>query len=137
MSWRERSLKAGERVRVGRRTISVPSVPSMTEPDRPTQPGGSAGDPDRQPAIDRNAVQHLDRVRAIFRPKSSDSLAPGLERFVGMEEIFRRVGEADVPSHGTQAMMQCPPYWPNDVTWIPICDLEILEILDDQDIRAG
>jgi hypothetical protein len=137
MSWKERSLKAGERVRVGRRTISVPSVPSMTEPDRPAQPGGSAGDPDRRPAIDRNAVQHLDRVRAIFRPTSSDNLAPGLERFVGTEEIFRRVGEADVPSHGTQAMMQCPPYWPNDVTWVPICDLEILEILDDQDIRAG
>ncbi len=130
-------MKAGERVRVGRRTISVPSVPSMTDADRPAQPSGSAGDSDRQPAIDRNAVQHLDRVRAIFRPTSSDNLAPGLARFIGREDIFRRVGEAEVPSHGTQAMMQCPPYWPNGVTWVPICDLEVLEILDDQDIRAG
>jgi hypothetical protein len=32
-------------------------------------------------------------------------------------------------------MMQCSPHWP--VTWVPIRDLEILEILDDQDIRAG
>ena len=137
MSWKERSLKAGERVRVGRHMISVPSVPSMTDPDRPTQVSGPASDSDRQPAIDRNAVQHLDRVRAIFRPMSSENLAPGLERFIGTEDIFRRVGEADIASHGTQAMMQCPPYWPNGVTWVPIRDLEILEILDDQDVRAG
>jgi hypothetical protein len=109
----------------------------MTASDRPAQASNPAGDSDRQPAVDRNAVQHLDRVRAIFRPTSSDDLAPGLERFIGREDVFRRVGEADTPSHGTQAMMQCPPYWPNGVTWVPICDLEILEILDDQDIRAG
>jgi hypothetical protein len=137
MSWKRRSVKAGERVRVGRRTISVPSVPSMTDPDRPTDVSVPAGDSDRQPAIDRDAVQHLDRVRAIFRPASSDNLVPGLERFIGREDIFRRVGEADMASHGTQAMMQCPPHWPSGVTWVPIRDLEILEILDDQDIRAG
>ena len=113
--------------------ISVPSVPSMTDPDRPTQVSSPAGDSDRQPAIDRNAVQYLDPVRAIFRPTSSDNLAPGLERFIGKEDIFRHVGEA----HGAQAMMQCPAHWPNGVTWVPIRDLEILEILDDQDIRAG
>jgi hypothetical protein len=137
MSWKRRSVKAGERVRVGRRTISVPSVPSMTDPDRPTDVSVPADDSDRQPAIDRDAVQHLDRVRAIFRPTSSDNLVPGLERFIGREDIFRRVGEADMASHGTQAMMQCPPHWPSGVTWVPIRDLEILEILDDQDIRAG
>src|SRR5262245_41373636 len=112
MSWKGRSLKAGERVRVGRRTISVPGVPSVAEPDRPAEVRVPAGDSDRQAAIDRNAVQHLDRVRAIFRPKSSDNLVPGLERFIGREDIFRRVGETDMASHGTQAVMQCPPYWP-------------------------
>jgi hypothetical protein len=117
--------------------ISVPSVPSMTDPDPPTPASGPAGDSDRQPAIDRNAVQFLDPVRAIFRPTSSDNLSPGLERFIGKEDIFRHVGEADTASHGVQAMMQCPPHWPNGVTWVPIRDLEILEILDDQDIRAG
>ena len=137
MSWKGRSLKPGDRVRVGRRALSVPGVPSMTDRDRPTEASVPARDSDRQPAIDRGAVQHLDRVRAIFRPASSDRLAPGLERFIGREDIFRRVGETDVASHGTQAMMQCPPYWPTGVTWVPICDLDILEILDDQDIRAG
>jgi hypothetical protein len=137
MSWKGRSVKAGHRMRVGRHAISVPSVPSMTDPDRPTQASGPADDPGRPPAIDRNAVQHLDRVRAIFRPLSSDNLAAGLERFVGKEDVFRRVGEADMAAHGTQAMMQCPPYWPSSVTWVPIRDLEILEILDDQDVRAG
>ena len=53
--------------------ISVPGVPSMTDPDRPTQVSVPAGDSDRQPAIDRDAVQHLDRVRAIFRPTRSDT----------------------------------------------------------------
>jgi hypothetical protein len=67
MSWKGRSLKADERVRVGRHTIIVPSVPSMTDPDRPTQVSGPAGDSDRQPAIDRNAVQHLD-PRACHLP---------------------------------------------------------------------
>ena len=137
MNRKERSLKAGGRVRVGRRMISVPSVPSMTDPDRPPQASEPIANPDRQPAIDRNAVQHLDRVRAIYRPTDSDHLAPGLKRFIGREDVFRRVGEADMPSHGTQAMMQCPPSWPSGVTWVPICDLEILEILEDQDIRAG
>ena len=137
MSWKGRSLRAGDRVRVGRRAMSVPGVPSMTDRDRPAEVSVPARDPDRQPAIDRDAVQHLDRVRAIFRPTSSDKLVPGLERFIGSEDIFRRVGETDMASHGTQAMMQCPPYWPNGVTWIPICDLDILEILDDQDVRAG
>ena len=137
MSRKERSLKAGERVRVGRHTISVPGVPSMTDLDRPAQPSDPAGDSDRQPAIDRNAVQYLDRVRAVFRPANSDNLAPGIERFIGKEDIFRHVGEADMASRGTQAMMQCPPHWANGVSWVPIRDLEVLEILDDQDVRAG
>ncbi len=34
-------------------------------------------------------------------------------------------------------MMQCPSYWPDGTTWVPIRDLEILEILEDQDVRAG
>jgi|GEM_PF-5319446 len=109
----------------------------MTDLDRPPQVSRPASDSDRQPAIDRRAVQHLDRVRAIYRPTSSDILAPGLERFVGKEDFFRRVGEVEMPSAGRQAMMQCPPNWPNGVTWVPIRDLEILEILEDQDIRAG
>ena len=137
MRWKGHSVRAGDRVRVGRRALSVPGVPSMTDRDQPTEAGVPARDSDRPPAIDRDAVQHLDRVRAIFRPTSSDKLVPGLERFVGREDIFRRVGETDVASHGTQAMMQCPSYWPNGVTWVPIHDLEILEILDDQDVRAG
>ena len=129
-------------MRVGRRTISVPSVPSMTDldgatADGPTQPSGPAGDSDQPPPVDRNAVQYLDRVRAIFRPTRSDSLAPGLERFIGREEIFRHVGTADTGSDGTQAMMQCPPYWPDGARWVPIRDLEVLEILEDQDVRAG
>jgi hypothetical protein len=137
MSWKGRSLRAGERVRVGRRTISVPGVPSMTDPDQPTEESVPAGGSDRRPAIDRAAVQHLDPVRAIYRPTSSDNLVPDLERFIGREDIFRRVGEADMGADGTQAMMQCPPHWPAGVTWVPIRDLEILEILEDQDIRAG
>ncbi len=137
MSWKGASRKAGERVRVGRRTISVPSVPSMTDPDGPTEASEPAGDSDRQPPVDRNAVQYLDRVRAIFRPTHGDALAPGLERFIGVEDIFRHVGTADVASHGAQPMMQCPSHWPNGGTWVPIRDLEILEILDDQDVRAG
>ena len=142
MTWKGLSRKVGERVRVGRRTISVPSVPSMTDPDGPApdgpiQPGGPAGDSDQQPLIDRNAVQYLDRVRAIFRPTRSDTLAPGLERFIGVEDIFRHVGTAEMPSHGAQPMMQCPSHWPNGATWVSIRDLEILEILDDQDVRAG
>ena len=137
MSWKGRFLKAGERVRVGRHTISVPTVPSMADPDRSTQVSGPADDSDRQPVIDRNAVQYLDRVRAIFRPTRSDTVAPGLERFIGREDIFRHVGTADMASDGAQPMMQCPSHWPNGATWVPIRDLEILEILDDQDVRAG
>jgi len=121
------------------RKISVPSVPSMTDPaestpNRPTQPGGTAGASDRPPTIDRNAVQYLDRVRAIFRPTRRDALAPGIERLIGREDIFRHVGTG---SDGAQPLMQCPSYWPDDVRWVPIGDLEILEILEDQDVRAG
>lgn len=137
MSWKGRSLKAGERMRVGRHTISVPSVPSMTDSDQPARTSDSAGDSDRRPVIDRKTVQRLDRVRAIFRPTNCDNLAPGLERFIGREDTFRHVGETDMASHGTQAMMQCPSNWPNGINWVPIRDLEILEILEDQDIRAG
>lgn len=137
MSWKGRFLKGGERVRVGRHTISVPSVPSMADLDRSIPVSGPADGSDRQPVIDRNAVQYLDRVRAIFRPTRSDMLAPGLERFIGREEIFRHVGTVDMVSDGAQPMMQCPSDWPNGATWVPIGDLEILEILDDQDVRAG
>ncbi|MGE5148918.1 MAG: hypothetical protein ACM3II_02255 [Rhodospirillaceae bacterium] len=111
------------------RRINVPGVPSMTGPDRPAQPAGSS---DRPAPIDRNAVQYLDRVRAIFRPARRDTLAPGLERFIGREEIFRHVGMTE-----GQPMMQCPSYWPDGVRWVPLGDLEILEILEDQDVRAG
>ena len=137
MRWKRLPRKAGERVRAGRRAISAPTVPSMTDPDQPPQASGSAGDSDRPPLIDRQAVQYLDRVRAIFRPTSTDELEPGLGPFIGREDIFRHVGKADTASHGEQPMMQCPSHWPNGVTWVPIGDLEILEILDDQDVRAG
>ncbi len=128
MRWNGPSRKAG------RRTISVPTVPSMTDSDRPTEPSKPAGGSDPQPPIDRTAVQYLDPVRAIYRPTQSDTLAPGLERFIGREDIFRHVG---MGSDGAQPMMQCPVHWPSGVRWVPIGDLEILEILDDQDIRAG
>ena len=117
-----------------RRKGLAPSVPSMTDLDPPSQVSRPAGDSDPQPLIDRNAVQYLDRVRAIYRPTQSDMLAPGLERFVGQEDFFRHVG---IGSGGAQPMMQCPVHWPSDVKWVPIGDLEILEILEDQDVRAG
>jgi hypothetical protein len=113
------------------RRVVVPGVPSMTGPERPAPPAGSAG---RPAPIDRTAVQYLDRVRAIFRPARGDAVAPGLERFIGREDIFRHVGTG---SDGAQPLMQCPVHWPIDVRWVPIGDLEILEILEDQDVRAG
>lgn len=138
MRWNGLSRKAGDRVRVGRRAISMPSVPSMTAADGPAEASGPAEGAAAPPQlIDRKAVQYLDRVRAIFRPVHSDALEPGLERFIGREDIFRHVGTADMGSHGTEAMMQCPSYWPDGTTWVPIRDLEILEILEDQDVRAG
>lgn len=129
--------KAGGRVRVGRRTISMPSVPSMTDADPPTPASGPAVSADRPPRIARDAVQYLDRVRAIFRPTSSSRLAPGVERFIGAEDVFRHVGQADMAGHGSGPMMQCPSHWSDSAAWVPIGDLEILEILEDQDVRAG
>jgi hypothetical protein len=137
MRWNGLSRKAGDRVRVGRRAIRVPGVPSMTEPDGPTEASKPADGADGPSPIDHSAVQYLDRVRAIFRPTCSDALASGLERFIGREDIFRHVGTADTGSDGAQPMMQCPSYWPNGTTWVPIRDLQILEILEDQDVRAG
>lgn len=102
-------------------------------PDGAQQSSGRVGGTDR-PLIDRAAVQYLDCVRAIFRPTRRDMLVPGLERFVGEEDLFRHVGMA---SDGIQPMMQCPVHWPGSVKWVPIGDLEILEILEDQDVRAG
>ncbi len=105
----------------------------MTDAHPSAPASESVGDSGRRPPIDRKAVQYLDRVRAVFRP-TSDDLAPGLERFVGREDIFRHVGpELD----GVQPMMECPVHWPDTVKWVPIRDLEILEILEDQDVRAG
>jgi len=137
MSWNGLSRKAGERVRVGRRAIRPPGVPSMADADRPVQAGTPAAGADRQPLIARDAVQYLDRVRAIFRPTGSSTLAPGLERFIGVEDIFRHVGEGDMAPHGTGPMMQCPSHWSDAAIRVPICDLEIREILEDQDVRAG
>lgn len=134
MRWNGVSRKPADRVRVGRRTISVPRVPSMTAPDMSTEASSPPDGADRPALIDRKAVQYLDRVRAVFRPIRSDALAPGVERFIGREDIFRHVGMADMGSGGAQPMMQCPPYWPDGTTWVPIHDLEILE---DQDVRAG
>ncbi len=129
-------------MRIGRRRINVPSVPSMTDANGSPQARGPAAESGRLPPgdrtpIDPRTVQYLDRVRAIFRPTCSDALAPGLERFVGREDIFRHVGMTDAGSDGPQPMMQCPSYWPDSVRWVPIRDLEILEILEDQDVRAG
>ncbi len=137
MRWNGLSRKSADRVRVGRRAISVPGVPSMTAAEAPTEANGPAEGVAPPALIDRKAVQYLDRVRAIFRPTHGDALAPGLERFVGREDIFRHVGMADMGSLGAQPMMQCPSYWPDGATWVPIHDLEILEILEDQDVRAG
>jgi hypothetical protein len=130
------AAKVGERMRAGRRTISVPSVPSMADADSGRRPPVERTPHERKP-IDPARVQYLDRVRAVFRPTESDALAPGVKRFVGREDIFRHVGTADTGSHGVQPMMQCPSYWPDSARWVPIRDLEILEILEDQDVRAG
>lgn len=137
MSWNRLSRKAGERVRVGRRAISMPSVPSMTDADQPVQEREPAAGSDRQPPVRRDEVQYLDRVRAIFRPTSGSELPPGVERFIGMEDVFRHVGQADTARHGAEPMMQCPSHWSDGAMRVPIRDLEILEILEDQDVRAG
>jgi hypothetical protein len=126
MRWKGLSRKA--------RTFSVPSVPSMTDADQPPQSSRLAHDSDQSPPIDRAVVQYLDRVRAIYRPARSDTLEPGLERFVGREDFLRHVGPG---SDGTQPLMECPVHWPSGVKWVPLRDLEILEILDDRDVRAG
>ncbi len=34
-------------------------------------------------------------------------------------------------------MLQCPSHWSEEPAWVAISDLEILEILEDQDVRAG
>lgn len=128
---------AGERVRVGRRTISVPSVRSLTDADRPTEASEPVAAAERQPPITRDAVQYLDRVRAVFRPAPSRRLGPGLERFIGTEDVFRHVGDAPMESECPGPMMQCPSHWSSDAIRVPICDLDILEILEDQDVRAG
>lgn len=136
MSGKGLPRKPGGRVRIGRRAIALPTVPSIADAERPAPPAkeaAGAGARPRRP-IDRAAVQYLDRVRAVFRPASRDGLVPGLERFIGSEDVFRHVGTAP---HGAEPMMQCPPYWPAGTTWVPIGDLEILEILEDQDVRAG
>jgi hypothetical protein len=117
--------------------IDMPGVPSMTDADSPipvSEPPAGSG---QRPPIGRDAVQYLDRVRAIFRPASGSRLAPGVERFIGSEDIFRHVGEDDTASHGREPMMQCPSHWSDSAIRVPIRDLEILEILDDQDVRAG
>ena len=93
MRWNGLSRKAGDRMRVGRRTISVPGVPSMTDPDGPTEASGPTDGADRPSLIDRKAVQYLDRVRAIFRPMRSDALASGLERFIGRRISFGTLGQ--------------------------------------------
>lgn len=131
------SGKAGGRVRIGRRTIDVPGVPSMTDLDRPAEASGPVGQADQPPPIDRASVQYLDRVRALYFPTGNDMPMPALERFIGSEAVFRHIGTADTASGAAQPMMQCPSHWPSGVTWVPIRDLEILEILEDQDIRAG
>ena len=113
------------------RRIGVPAVPSIADANQPPQPRERAANADRPP-IDRTRVQYLDRVRAVFRPVRRDALAPGLERFIGREDIFRHVGVAE-----SGPMMQCPSYWPDGTRWVPLDDLEILEILEDQDVRAG
>ena len=123
MRWKGLLRKAG-----GQHLIGAPSVPSRTDQERPARGSGP------QPVIDRKAVQYLDRVRAIYRPTGNDASTPGLERFIGQEDLFRHVG---MGPDGAQPMMQCPSSWPNGVTWVPIRDLEILEILEDQDVRAG
>jgi hypothetical protein len=109
----------------------------MTDPDPPAAAGEPAGGSDRQPPIDRAAVQYLDRVRAIFRPARRDGLAPSLERFIGTEDVFRHVGYAGSASSGPEPMLQCPSHWSEEPAWVAISDLEILEILEDQDVRAG
>jgi len=133
MSW-----NGSPRKLAGRRTIGVPTVPAIADVERPkpprAEPAGALAPP---PPVDRRAVQYLDRVRAIFRPTGKDGLVPGLKRFVGREDIFRHVGTVETAAQGAQPMMQCPPYWPDGARWVPIGDLEILEILEDQDVRAG
>lgn len=117
MRWRGLLRKAG-----GQHLIGAPSAPTVSDrPNRTAEP---------PPPIDRKTVQYLDRVRAIFRPARP---VPGLERFVGREDFFRHVG---VGPDGA-AMMECPVHWPDGVKWVPLGDLEILEILEDQDVRAG
>ncbi|HTR83039.1 MAG TPA: hypothetical protein VMI56_01075 [Reyranella sp.] len=91
----------------------------------------------QQKPVDRKEVQHLDPVRAVYRPANPAGVSPSLVPFVGREDLFRRVGEVEVPGQGRQIMMQCPLHWPVPDGWLPLSDLDVLEILEDQDIRAG
>lgn len=62
---KKRPLRAGDRVKVGRRLIMVPGVASMTDPNpvAPTKPG--VGESERQP--DELADELIRTIKAAYQ----------------------------------------------------------------------
>ena len=135
----ERTLPEGRRPRAAWTAHDQRAERSVDDGPGPAHTGKPARRRCRAAAGDRPQRCPVSRPRARHLPPDGQRQppAPGLERFVGREDIFRHVGDTDMAGHGAQPMMQCPAHWPKGVTWVPIRDLEILEILDDQDVRAG
>jgi hypothetical protein len=80
-------------------------------------------------------MHQFDKVRAVFEPKRVDNLKPGAELWIGREGIFRAswLIEAD-EDYGGQWAMSVPRDWwdwsePYPGSWVPECDLRIIEIV--------
>lgn len=88
--------------------------------------------------------QTNDKVRAVFKPLRTDDLRPGMEAWVGHEDIWECNGMADPEGkYAGQAAFQVatsvqlerhqqgvlPQQIMPPCTWIPECDLQILEII--------
>ena len=88
-----------------------------------------------------SSFQICDRVRAVFNPTRTDNLRPGMEAWIGREDIWECNGEADPDGpYAGQASFQIAtnvvvqrahagvPFeeWRPPCTWIPEEDLEVI-----------
>jgi len=80
-------------------------------------------------------VQQHQRVRAVFKPTEAHvrKLKDGLEKFIGDEFVFYCgwIAEEDEQFPGQKIFLPEQPQ--NGISlWVPECDLEILEVLEDK-----
>jgi len=73
-------------------------------------------------------MKQFDKITATFRPRRTDSLIAGAEKWIGYRGVWQAAYILEEGAYAGEWAMECvddPTRWDMPFAWVPITDLEV------------